>query len=714
MHVFISYRHGATEQQDRVRAFGTRLQEAGIKVELDQFLLDERPGGPNEGWDKWSSDQALTSKRVLIVGTYAWFQCFEKKEGREYGLGAACEADDLRHRIFELRGIMEDIRIVLFDDCEAEHIPAKLKRYHFFHADRDFPKIIRWINLAFLIEAPIPRDEAGKGSCPSAVPQLASNFIATALSIYRGNHKLRYEKLIAGRQLLPITAYDSIGGVADASSLILSWIDSPKTQDIAVLGDPGSGKTYLLRRTCAVLSDRVDVMPIFLSAGHVAGKNITTWPQLLALADPPATYDLCASKKLILVIDGLDELIEFISKDQTKFLGVLSMIGRLMPAGVRLIFSCRSTAFEATSDALLLALNTHRSTMRLTEDITDDAIYMALRNDASLGVRKLELLEIPAVVSRNYLRDCGVMEIDGDPTIDYMLANMPRLPVILRFLQLAMPELRAARGRVELDELYRAAIRALILRDPLFRSADVDKIWLLLVEIARENGSPSKDDVSRLVQVGLLLGSKNNEYEWAHASIHEFFYSISLFSEIRKFDAHTLARLDLIGLYNINRFLIPQCRRALSKVSTACNIKIVTQKEFTLFLAETGWRKQVGYGRHPSYIAEDGVGFTSATLGLRPEHYAKPIMKGTQDSVKGISWFDAFAYCLWSGDRLPITREVEDGFSAPEGFWIWCDDWINEPKAHIAVATPIANGAKFAGVNPDFRHSNIGFATIRR
>lgn len=143
--VFISYRQTNDQQRARVRLLGEELRSKGLEVRLDQFFLDEHPGGPNDGWDKWSSDCALSSERVLIVGTRDWFDCFEKRQLPGTGLGAACEADDLRLRIYEAGGVVEGIRVVLFDDADAQYIPAKLKRYHRFHAERDLDNIQRWV-----------------------------------------------------------------------------------------------------------------------------------------------------------------------------------------------------------------------------------------------------------------------------------------------------------------------------------------------------------------------------------------------------------------------------------------------------------------------------------------------------------------------------------------------------------------------------------------
>lgn len=167
--VFISYRQTNDEQRQRVRAFAERLRDAGITVVLDQIFLDDHPAGPDDGWDKWSSDRALNSEYVLIIGTKEWFDCFEKKQPSGTGLGAACEADDLRHRIYEAGGVIGNIRVVLFDEADAVHIPGKLKRYHRFHAERDFTNIVRWLGGKLIINAP-------RTSIPHNLPALQPFF----------------------------------------------------------------------------------------------------------------------------------------------------------------------------------------------------------------------------------------------------------------------------------------------------------------------------------------------------------------------------------------------------------------------------------------------------------------------------------------------------------------------------------------------------------
>ena len=168
--VFISYRQTNDEQKQRVREFAERLRTAGIDVILDQFFLDEHPEGPSEQWCKWSSDRALETEYVLIIGTQQWFQCFEKRQPPGTGLGAACEADDLRTRIFEAGGVISNIRVVLLDRDDTVHIPGKLRGYHTFDVERDFKNIVRWLGKT------IDANDSPRTSIPHNLPSLQPFF----------------------------------------------------------------------------------------------------------------------------------------------------------------------------------------------------------------------------------------------------------------------------------------------------------------------------------------------------------------------------------------------------------------------------------------------------------------------------------------------------------------------------------------------------------
>lgn len=143
--VFISYRQLNDAQRQRVRDFADRVRGCGIEVVLDQFYKDAHPGGPPEGWPKWSSDQAVSTERVLIIGNAPWFRCFNGTEKPGTGLGAACEAGNIRQRLYDLGGHNDIIRVVYFEEMDITNISFDLKRYDRFHADDDFAHIIAWL-----------------------------------------------------------------------------------------------------------------------------------------------------------------------------------------------------------------------------------------------------------------------------------------------------------------------------------------------------------------------------------------------------------------------------------------------------------------------------------------------------------------------------------------------------------------------------------------
>jgi len=167
--VFLSYRQTGEEQKQRVRVFGERLRDRGITVILDQFFDDDNPAGPNEGWPQWSIDRAAKTDYILIVGTQTWFNCSDGTQAPGEGLGAACEARIIRQRIYEARGVIDDIRVVLFDETDAASIPIDLRGYPRFHFDRDFEKIVRWLGGKLIMDTP-------RTSIPHNLPSLQPFF----------------------------------------------------------------------------------------------------------------------------------------------------------------------------------------------------------------------------------------------------------------------------------------------------------------------------------------------------------------------------------------------------------------------------------------------------------------------------------------------------------------------------------------------------------
>lgn len=226
--VFISYRQNDDYERQRVRIFGDLLRDSGINVVLDQFFLDDNPEGPNEGWAKWSSDRARDTDYILIVGTYEWFQCFDKKHLPGTGLGAACETDDLRQRVYAGSGVIDDIRIILFDDTEAAHIPDKLRQYHRFHAERDFGHVVRWL-----------------GGTITEAESLKHAFD----ELRQLKNQLEAENLYLQQELQLDPTFGEIVGQSDAIKYVLFKVTQVAPTDTTVLitGETGTGKELVAR-----------------------------------------------------------------------------------------------------------------------------------------------------------------------------------------------------------------------------------------------------------------------------------------------------------------------------------------------------------------------------------------------------------------------------------------------------------------------------------
>jgi SEFIR domain len=146
--VFLSYRQENDAHCAVVLALAKRLEQEGLTVVLDQ-LAQERQfngGGPNEGWPKWSTDQAgRGDNKVVIIGTASWFRAFEGTEVPGVGLGSAAEAGVIRQRLYNVGGVNPDIRIVSFEVLEQDAIPIDLQRYHRFVDPNDFATLVRWL-----------------------------------------------------------------------------------------------------------------------------------------------------------------------------------------------------------------------------------------------------------------------------------------------------------------------------------------------------------------------------------------------------------------------------------------------------------------------------------------------------------------------------------------------------------------------------------------
>ena len=370
--VFISYRQIDDSQRARVRAFADKLRVVpGIDVVFDQYFLEANPGGPNDGWDKWSSDGALKTEFVLIIGNESWFQCFEKTQKPGTGLGAACEADDLRHRIYESGGVIESIRIVILDDADSAHIPGKLARYHRFHATLDFDQIVRWLG----------------GTPPSSLPASAPVLKTTI------PHNLPTLQPFFGRE-------DELRKIADALD------PDSRTWGALIDGPGGMGKTSLAVRAAYAVSPDLFQKIAFISLKtreldddglrDLSGFLVSGLTELLGeLARelghpeinkspedqrPRLLLDALRGTRTLLVLDNLESLLKrerdtvftFVKKLPPSCKAILTSRGRIGSGAEELILEKLS---QEAALATLAELATHNPSLAATSEAERLVLY---------------------------------------------------------------------------------------------------------------------------------------------------------------------------------------------------------------------------------------------------------------------------------------------------------------------------------------------------
>lgn len=132
--VFISYTHESPEHKARVHALADYLRESGVTVVLDR---DCPPGGPDEGWDKWSEKQAQYSDIVLLVFSASYRRCWDGEQPDGVRLGASHETRVLYRRIYNAGQQIQFCRVVVVNEADKAHIPDLIAGLHVFDAERD-------------------------------------------------------------------------------------------------------------------------------------------------------------------------------------------------------------------------------------------------------------------------------------------------------------------------------------------------------------------------------------------------------------------------------------------------------------------------------------------------------------------------------------------------------------------------------------------------
>ncbi|HET9282141.1 MAG TPA: SEFIR domain-containing protein [Candidatus Angelobacter sp.] len=318
--VFISYRHESPEHSRAVRRLGEMLRQTGLPVILDQFYLEDHPGGPDEGWPKWCDDCTTQSECVLVVGSKGWFAAYDKTEPPGQGLGAATEADLIRQALYDEQGRNERFRLTFLQSLETNKVPDRLRAWHQFRAfdDSGSREMIRWVASRVgvqvkdepVVQWPNPVSfqpdiaDRNKIEWPALVDLLAGKS-GKRILLFEGGSGLGKSKLTRqsaeyARVLgVPHARIDFKGGILNTEN-VLDQLDLDLGKYLPDFFQEKPKKSYTLRKDLRAL--RQPTLLIFDSYEDAAeNKEIVDWLNVQLLGDmesAPAVVVIIAGQKV--------------------------------------------------------------------------------------------------------------------------------------------------------------------------------------------------------------------------------------------------------------------------------------------------------------------------------------------------------------------------------------------------------------------------------
>jgi len=625
-------------------------------------------------------------------------------EGR--GSGSIWEGAIIRLELYLGAGKNSKFIPVLFGRAGSELLPRPLLAYNCYRIPDDFEALLRVLTA----QRPVVPEPIGQ------IPVLApSSYSGPDFKSYRMALETRAKMHDWWNRAIPLdVSLAATNEISEARNVLNEWLNTPVHRHCIVLGDPGAGKTGLLWWTASILAKRQDVVPLFVPASKLRALQQMTLPEIGKIAEPPlkiSSESQLGGSQLFLLLDGLDELVGAEAGGDKVALELITKIFQVVPPSSRVIAACRTPAFAIIDQELKNALPANPADPRTT-DPYDQAISRAL------GLSKENPLIIQVrPVSKNsariFLEEVSVAsDLVQVATSSSKILPFLSSPFSLRLLTLALPHL-VTKKTIAIDDLYRIYVTAALVReDPALQPAELDQITAQLRHMVFSPQPRMDARFLGIAQRAGLIAQRSNRFEFSHYSLWEYFFASELLNQISKYDSMTLARLDLVSAYNINRMLVPMVLRTLAQDADASvtEIRAVAASEYRRFTEFRGWRKRTGYGIHPSMLhGSDGT--PSATFSVSQEE-TRSVHRDHRhgDEVAcALSWYDAAVFALHARSRLPTSVEIQR-IDCNGDYLFWCSDWHTEEIAHVCVFD--ARKREIRGANPDVRLPQTALAVI--
>jgi hypothetical protein len=296
--VFISYRHENPDHARSVLRFAVLLRQSNIPVELDQFYLDEHPGGPDEGWPKWCADRANKSEAVLIIASHGWFAIYEGGEAPGIGCGAATEAALFEQYLYDKQRKNPRIRLAFLNPLPYDRIPIGLRaweRFELFPSNDKLKQLVDWVGERLelndvqlsAVHWPAPLDDfhpdiadRHESEWPAIVDLLAGRSPERILlfegeSGYGKSELIRQGAEYARRLGIGVAILDFKASYPDVQSL-LGQLYLDLGIYLPTFSQQGADKMHLLRRDLRSLRQPIlIILDAYENAAHV--KPIADW-----------------------------------------------------------------------------------------------------------------------------------------------------------------------------------------------------------------------------------------------------------------------------------------------------------------------------------------------------------------------------------------------------------------------------------------------------
>lgn len=272
----------------------------------------------------------------------------------------------------------------------------------------------------------------------------------------------------------------------DVWSFTIKWLQNSKKNNLAILGDYGTGKTWLCLRFTKELIDiyrnesETNLLPIFLSfKSYRTGMNLTDLISITFARDYGIlscdTYKIQQAifdREAVLILDGLDEMVRELG--QRDALVQFARLG--LPNNIKSIVTCRTHYFLSGTEQ---------------REILNPEISVYISNSAPFfDILHLKLLSKTLI--EEAIR-CRINTGTSEQIIDFVNTtyNLPELcarPVLLSLVCQSYEALKTIRRKVTSADLYESYLNAWLRRELESGRLDItpDNV-LKLLEIIAEN-----------------------------------------------------------------------------------------------------------------------------------------------------------------------------------------------------------------------------------